>query len=310
MQLNYTKARDCKIECLGVQEIDVYDIEVEKNHNFFGNGILVHNSIYVNFGPFVDKFAKNKSENEIVDFLLKIQPKIDSVISKAIGGVYDAANGVERTIVYKPEAIASKGFFTAKKRYALKVHNSEGVSYSEPKLKVMGLDLIKTSTPALIRGQLKKALPIIFDSGEKELQVYVESCRKKFNSERIEDISFPRGVSDISKWVDSELGWKSGCPIAVRGAILYNKLTESRRDEYNSISDGDKIRFVYLKLPNPIKQNIISYPASGKFPNINNLAKYIDWDLQFEKVFLSPIIGITKTLDWNAVEVSDLSEFF
>ena len=294
------------------------DKHLESGFNTFMSAMLNHtkdyiiygdtDSLYLNVGDLVDKLCANKTEDEVVNFLIKCDPKFQTVINKSVDEVYELCNCYSKSMASKREAIASKGFWVKKKRYALKVHNSEGVSYNPPKIKVMGLDLVKTSTPAAIRKDLKKSLDVIFDASEKEIQLYVDSIYQKFMTLPIEEIAFPRGVSDVDKWIDGE-GYISRTPIHVRAAIVYNNATKSKRAKYSPISNGDKLRFIYLKLPNPVKEDVIGWPANDKFPGLK-LENYIDRELQFEKVFMGPMQGMLTAIGWDAVEQSSLESFF
>lgn len=310
MQLHYTK--NFKVESLGVQELDVYDLEVENNHNFFANGILVHNtdSLYLNVDPIVKKVCKDPTDiDKVVSALNLIGKEIQkNVIQKSIDEMFDKCNCFEKVMDMKREAIASKALWTAKKRYAMMVHDSEGVKYKPYKMKIMGMDIIKSSTPQAIRKELKNALPIIFEQGEVALRKFVAEVKERFMKLPVEDIAFPRSASDIEKWFDGNT-YKLGTPIHVRGAILYNKFTKDL-PKYDKILDGDKIKFIYLKVPNPIHENVISFPSSGVLPPELKLDKYIDRELQFQKTFLAPLEGITTAIKWDLVERATLSDFF
>lgn len=269
-------------------------------------------SNYVNLGRFVDKFCSGKSEDQIVDFLRKCDPQFQKIINKSVSTVYDMCNCYDKVMSSKREAISSKGFWTAKKRYALKVHDSEGVSYNPPKIKVTGLDLVKTSTPSAIRKKLKDSLNIIFDHGEIKLREYVSGVKTEFTRMNPEDVAFPRGVSDIDKWVEHNGSFKRGCPIHVRAALVYNKALNGKglEDKHHRLSNGDKLRFIYLKLPNPLRENVVGFPATDILPDEFGVHSYIDWELQFDKVFMSPMRGITDAIGWTLEERSSLDEFF
>lgn len=267
-------------------------------------------SNYIDVSDFIDEFFPNKTVDETVEFLIKCDPQFQKVVNKSIDTVFEKMNCYKKVMASKREAISSRGFWTTKKRYALKVHNSEGVSYDPPKIKVTGLDLVKTSTPKAVRGMLKKSLNVIFDYDEAHTQEYIEKCREDFCGLRVEEIAFPRGVSDVDKWVVYPNGYKSGCPIHVRAAIVYNNAIKRLDGKYQKISNGDKLRFVYLKEPNPLRENVIGIPADGHIPPELGLEKYIDRDLQFEKTFINPMSGMLNAIGWDVEPQSDLSAFF
>ena len=271
---------------------------------------------YLNLKPLVIKTLGDESrlatlsEEDVTKLILKMIPKMQEWIDSATSKIYDECNGVQRAISYKHECVASKGFFVKKKQYVLRVPYSEGVWYNPPDVKVMGLSMVKTSTPKAIREWLKTSIPKILDGGEKITQDYIDKCRSDFDQLSIEDISFPRGISDIDKWVDSDGHMISGIPIHVRASVVYNKATEAKRDLHPKISNKDKIRFIYLKMPNPVHQNVIAYPAGDKFPRDLEIEKYVDWDTQFEKTFLDSMKGMLNSLNWKAEKISSLEDFF
>ena len=207
------------------------------------------------------------------------------------------------------EVIADRGIWTAKKRYILNVHNSEGVQYAEPKLKIMGIEAIKSSTPAVCRDALKQMFKVIIRGSEEETQQSIADFKNRFNSLSPEEISFPRGVSELAKWSDRKTIYTKGTPIHVRGALLYNHSIKDKslHKKYELIQAGDKIKFCYLKLPNHIKENVITFP--GYLPPELQLLKYIDYDKQFEKTFLEPLNFILKAIGWESEKRTTLEDF-
>ncbi len=210
----------------------------------------------------------------------------------------------------KRENIADRGIWTAKKRYILNVWDSEGVRYEKAKLKIMGIEAIKTSTPAPCRQYLKDAFGLLMSGTEDEVIDYIEECREKFNSLPPEDVAFPRSLSDITKWKSSSEMYNKGCPIHVRGAILYNHYTKEKglENKYAAIQNGEKIKFVYLKTPNWIHQNVISFIQD--FPTELDLDKHVDYELQFNKSFIEPIKVILDCIGWQVERKASLESFF
>jgi len=210
----------------------------------------------------------------------------------------------------KRENIANKGIWTAKKRYILNVWDSEGVRYEKPKLKIMGIEAVKSSTPAACRNSIRDCLTVIMNEDEEAAQQFVADFRTHFEELPIEDISFPRGCNGINKWSNPTTIYSKGTPIHVRGALLYNfhnkksKLTH----KYPLIQDGEKIKFVYLKTPNKIGENVISY--LNTFPKELGLDKQVDYELQFNKSFLDPIKVIMDVIGWQPEKVASLEFLF
>tara|TARA_B100001287_G_C22505270_1_gene445602 strand:- start:137 stop:769 length:633 start_codon:yes stop_codon:yes gene_type:complete len=204
------------------------------------------------------------------------------------------------------EVIADRGIWVAKKRYILNVHNSEGVQYKEPKLKMMGIEAIKSSTPLACRVKMKELFNIIVSGSEAETQAFIANFRNEFSKLSAEDVSFPRSLSAVSKWRDSATIYKKATPIHARGALLYNHHTKGMNVE--PIKAGDKVRFVYLKQPNPIKENVITFPLH--LPRELGLDKYIDYGLQFQKTFVDPLEPILDAVGWSAEPKAQLDMFF
>ena len=211
--------------------------------------------------------------------------------------------------MYKRQ-IADRGIWTAKKRYILNVWNSEGVQYSEPKLKVMGIEAVKSSTPAPCRQMLKDSFKIMMSGSEDDMIDYIDNCRKKFKQLSPEEISFPRSVSDVAKYKSSSDIYTKGTPIHCRGALLYNHYVKKAKltNKYSLIQNGEKIKFCYLKKPNIIHENIISFIQD--FPKELGISKYVDYDLQFDKAFLEPLKIILDAIGWNVEKTVNLEMFF
>ena len=270
-------------------------------------------SIYLNMGPLVERlFEGRETTNEkIVSFLDKLcQMELEPYIESCYQELADYVNAYDQKMQMKRENIADRGIWTAKKRYILNVWDSEGVRYSQPKLKMMGIEAIKTSTPAPCRTKIKEALNLIMTSTEEDVIKFIDSFRKEFKNLRPEDISFPRSVNDVAKWRGTNSLYLKGTPIHVRGAILFNHYIRKNNltNKYATISNGEKIKFVYLKKPNPLQENIISFIQD--FPRELRVEPYIDYDLQFEKSFLEPLKTILDCIGWKSEKRGSLEDFF
>ena len=267
-------------------------------------------SVYLNFGPLVKKICADKSKEEIVNFLDKACSKIEDFIDKSYDDLAKMMNAYEQKMEMKREVIADKGIWTAKKRHILNVWDSEGVRYAEPKLKIIGIEAVKSSTPLACREKIKEALKVVMSGSESEFQDFIAKFREEFKTLPFEDVAFPRGVSDLNKYMSSKDIYTKGTPIHVRGAILYNHMLKKNNllKKYETIKDGEKVKFCYMKIPNPVKENVFSILTV--LPKEFDLEQYIDYDLQFEKAYLDPLKSIVQMINWTTEQQSTLESFF
>ena len=270
-------------------------------------------SIYLNLGPLVEVVYKDREKDveSIVSFLNKVcEMEFEKYIESSYETLAKYVNAYDQKMFMKRENIADRGIWTAKKRYILNVWDSEGVRYEEPKLKMMGIEAVKSSTPAPCRTMIKDALKIMMNGTEEDVIHYIDECRKKFKSLPPEDISFPRSASNVEKYKAHSTIYAKGTPIHIRGALLFNHYVKKHKldNKYSLIQNGEKIKFCYLKKPNIIHENIISFIQD--FPHEIGLDKYIDYDLQFEKSFLEPLKIILDAIGWNVEKTVNLELFF
>lgn len=269
-------------------------------------------SIYLNLGPLVNKIApEGMAVEKVINVMDRIcEDKIQPYIDKSYQELANYVHAYEQKMQMKREALANKGIWTGKKHYILNVFNNEGVQYKEPKLKVMGLEMVKSSTPTAIREKMKDVIGILINGTEQNVQKFIEDFRTEFKSLPVEDISFPRGITNLVKYTDSVSLYRKSTPIHVKGAILYNHyLKEYKLDKrYPLIHEGEKLKYVYLKMPNHIKDFVISYPT--QLPAEFKLDKYIDYDVQFDKTFLEPIRGLLDCIGWKTEKVNSIEDFF
>ena len=270
-------------------------------------------SIYLNLGPLVDRVyeGREKTNEGVVTFLNKVcENEFEPFIESSYQALADYVSAYDQKMQMKRENIAERGIWTAKKRYILNVWDSEGVRYEEPKLKMMGIEAVKSSTPAPCRKMIKDALKIMMNGTEEEVIDFIDKSRKEFKKLPPEDIAFPRSATNVVKYQAHSTIYAKGTPIHIRGALLYNHYVKQHKldNKYSLIQNGEKIKFCYLKKPNIIHENIISFIQD--FPVEIGLDKYIDYDLQFDKAFLEPLKIILDAIGWNVEKTVNLELFF
>jgi DNA polymerase elongation subunit (family B) len=259
----------------------------------------------------VEEFFPDKDVDKVVGLLDQIATdKIEPAIATAMKKLGNYTNVFEHKIDFKREVIADKGVFVAKKRYALNVLDDEGLRLKEPKLKVMGLEIVRSSTPAPIRSSLKEAVRLVLTSDEEHLQNYIAEAQKTFNGLSPEEIAFPRGCNNLKKYTSQADIYQKGTPIHVRGSLLYNKLLKDNNLhlKYEKIQEGDKIKFLYLKEPNSLHENTIAF--INKLPKEFDVNRYVDYNLIFQKAFIDPLENILKPLGWNTEPQATLEDLF
>ena len=269
-------------------------------------------SIYLNLGPLVDSVVKTKTETaKVISIMDRIcEDKLQPFIDKSYQELAEYVCAFSQKMEMKREGLSDKGIWTAKKRYILNVYNNEGVQYNEPQLKVMGLEMVKSSTPSVIRGKMYELIKLLVTGTEDDVHKFIAEFREEFKKLPSEAVSFPRGINGLAKYSDSLNIYKLGTPIHVKGAILYNNFLKQNNltKKYPLIQEGEKIKFAYLKMPNHFKDTVISFPT--RLPKEMGLDNYIDYDLQFDKAFLEPIKVILDCMKWTTEKVSSLEDFF
>ena len=270
-------------------------------------------SMYLNLGDLVERVYKGreKVDEKIVGFLDKIcQMELEPFIESAYKELAEYVNAYAQKMFMKRENIANRGFWTAKKRYVLNVWDSEGVRYKEPKMKICGMETARSSTPAYFRDKLLKAYTIIINKTNEDVLDFIEEVKEETKQQDYLNVAFPRGCNGLDKYKSNADIYKKGTPIAVRGALLYNHYLSKYKltHKHALIQEGEKVKFIYLKLPNPINENVISF--FGTIPKEFNLDKYVDYTLQFEKSFYDPLRNVLECIGWDAERKVSLLSFF
>ena len=295
---------------------------VERDVNRFMNKILQTNninyvvasdtdSIYLRLDKLVEKVCKNKSVNQIVDFIDKAaEEKIQKVIDDSFQNLANYVNAYQQKMIMKREAIANKGIWVAKKRYMMNVFDEEGIRFDVPKLKIMGVEAVKSSTPEVCRGKIKEGIRVIMNESEDALIKFVSDFKEVFKTLTPEEVAFPRSCNNLDKYINSSQIYNKGTPIHVKGSLIYNYNIHKHKLErkYPLIKNGDKIKFLMLKQPNTVKDTVISFAT--KIPHEFELHKYVDYDMQFEKTFTDPLKFILDSIGWKLEREASLEAFF
>jgi DNA polymerase elongation subunit (family B) len=269
-------------------------------------------SIYLHLGELVKKvYPKQTDIKQVIAFMDKVcEDKLQPFIDKSYQELASYVHAYDQKMQMKREGLSNKGIWTAKKRYILNVYNNEGVQYNEPQMKVMGLEMIKSSTPSAIREKMKQAIQLMVNGTQEDIHKFIAEFRAEFKTLPVEEISFPRGLNGLNTYSDAASLYKKGTPIHVKGAILYNHNLKQKNltKKYPLIQEGEKVKFTYLKMPNPFKDTVISYPS--RLPKEFELQQYIDYDMQFDKAFLEPIKIILDCMKWSTEKTSSIEDFF
>ena len=268
-------------------------------------------SVYLNLSPLVKKIMPGETDKEkIVNFLDKAGTQIEKHLDKGYTQLASFMQAPRQKMVMAREIIADKAVWTAKKRYIAHVWDSEGVRYAEPKMKVTGIEAVRSSTPQVCRDLIMDTIKKIVTSSESEVQQYIEELSVEYMKLSPEDIAFPRGVSEMEKWVDAAALYKKATPIHVRAALLYNDQLDKHKlsGRYERIMSGNKMKFLYMKMPNPLLENVFGFV--NVLPKELDLGQYIDYNKQFEKSFIDPIQVILDAMGWNAEKQNNLEDFF
>lgn len=269
-------------------------------------------SIFVSLSDFHRKVIGDKvidDTHKVIDVFDKFCKKdIEPKLAEWFNEMSKFMNVYEPRLHMKREKIIDSGLWRAKKNYIIQVWDNEGVRYNEAKMVAVGVEIARSSTPKIVKDALKKAISLILNGTEDEVKEFVSSFRKEFVMRPLDEISFPRGVSEMDKWTDPTDIWKKGTPIHVKGALVFNTLIHRYKMPMKEITSGDKIKFIYLKTPNPTHCNVISFHTH--LPSEFHLDKYVDKDTQFQKTFLHPMKSFTDIIGWKTEEEFSVSDFF
>lgn len=265
-------------------------------------------SVYIVLKDVIERCKPEQPHDFLVHFA---KEALEPVIERAFSGLAERTNAFRNTMVMKLEKISSVAIFTAKKRYILKVLSSEGVVYKSPKQVIKGIEAIKSSTPKLCREEFKTMFTMLIDGNESQVQNRVIEFREIFGAQPIEKLAFPRGVTNVKKYVQKgDKPYIKGCPMNSRAAIMYNKnvLDRGLGNKYPLIKGGDRLKYVFLKKNNPTRENVIAF--IDKLPPEFELDQWVDIEVLYQKTFVEPLQLILTAIGWKAVAQASLEDFF
>ena len=268
-------------------------------------------SLYITMDKLVQRvLPEETNKGKIVDFLNSSEGLIEKVLAEGFDELAEYTNAYQNKMEMGREIIADRGIWTAKKRYILNVHDNEGVRLKTPKLKMMGIETAKSSTPQWVRGKLTEAFQVVMNGEETDLWEFVENARKEFRNLPPEEVAFPRGCKGLVQYADPTHIYSKGTPIHVRGSLLYNHHLKKKNIDrrYEMVKNGEKIHFSYLSTPNPINENVIAF--LNVLPRELDLHRFIDYDMQFDKAFVDPLKVVISLIGWNVEPVASLDSFF
>ena len=268
-------------------------------------------SVYITMDKLVQQVLPEETDkSKVIDFLNNSEGMFEKVLADGFDELAEYTNAYQNKMEMGREIIADRGIWTAKKRYILNVHDDEGVRLRTPKLKMMGIETAKSSTPQWVRGKLTEAFNVVMSGTEQDLWDFVENARKEFRNLPPEEVAFPRGCKGLVQYADPTHIYSKGTPIHVRGSLLYNHHLKKKNVDrrYENIKNGEKIHFSYLTTPNPINENVISF--MNVLPREFDLHRFIDYDMQFDKAFVDPLKVVISLIGWNVEPVASLDSFF
>jgi len=296
---------------------------IQKEINDYFNKILKTNgdyviasdtdSIYLSMDLLMKSVMKDMTEpKKVIDVMDKIcEQKIKPFIDKSYDQLSEYVNAYAQRMIMKREALADKAIWTAKKRYILSVYNNEGVAYNEPDIKITGLEAIKSSTPKICKAKLKEVIKLIMTNGtEDDVIEFVMKFNEEFKKLPVIDICRPSGINGVGDYKDKRTIFQKGTPVHVKGALVFNHYIQhfGLEKQYEEIKDKDKIKWAYLKDPNPFQSNVIAF--IDQYPAEFELEKYVDRDMQFTKNFQEPLELILDSIGWRLEKQNSLEDFF
>ena len=245
--------------------------------------------------PFVD--SSGKITDQVYTQAQKIEDHLNQEITKWSN---KSLNSKDSRFVFKRECICDTGVFLQKKRYVLHVLDDEGIPVD--KFKYTGVEVVRSTMPSAIKPYVKKIIETMMTTKElsKTDRVFLDAY-ETFKSLPIEEIAFVMGVKEYDKYARkcSEFNTVKAMPIHTKAAYFYNLMIDrfNISNDYEKISNGDKIRYFYVKQPNKYGLNAIGYKyyMPKEFKGVFEP----DTELMFEKIIFNIIERFYDAVGWK-----------
>jgi len=268
-------------------------------------------SNYIDFSDLVARIAPDRSDEVIVNFLDTISKvKIQPMLANSFDIFSKKTNYYESRLFMKRESICKAIFLEKKKRYILKVFDNEGVRLAIPEVKIVGLESVRSDIPEWCRKRLKQCFTMLFECNQEQMQTFIADTETEFFQLNVSKIAKPTSITDIVKYTDNVGMPVKGATAAAKGSINYNNLLIKHKlqSQFSQISNGDKIRLLPLKMPNPSNMEIIAFKE--KIPVEFGIEKYVNMNILFEKNFIDPISRVLTVMGWSAIKKYNIGDFF
>lgn len=280
-------------------------------------------SIYVcvdNVFNMVGGASKFRDDNHWVDFMDKFaKERMEPAIDAAYRELCEYMNNVEHLMFMDREIISgpplnSKGlgsFWTAKKRYAANVWDSEGTRFEKPKVKIMGMETQRSSTPHAVKIFLKEAIRLILQEGEEALHDHYKKFEEEFKKLDYREIARVSTANNISKWDDGRGYPILKTPNHIKGVLFFNRHTKGM-DGITPVMEGEKVMVLPLKDKNPFSSDCISWQSGTRLPASieHDILKWVDFGSMFDGYVISPLKMMTDACKIDYEKRASLNDLF
>ena len=309
-----------EVEDLGPWNDFVYDLEVEDDkHCYYANNILVHNSQFINITPMVEDFASRNNIENVKDVSSFSKEQLDKLVEELDDFINNDVNVYIKNLInsechttqghnlhYSREYVAAQGMFFKKKNYITHIIKQDDKHVD--KFKYCGVSCKKTEIPAGMKSFLKNIFEDTCTKNWKEVDYrkYIDTVFSEFLKTNYEDI----GMYKTYNTEKASIGFmesEKGAGAHARAANIYNQLLSDLHiaEKYEKIKPGDQLRYCYVNDTNPYGVNIIAFREN--IPEEFKSIFTINYDLMFEKIFLSSLKGYIGVMKFNSYSPNNKS---